>query len=143
MNYASLGLWGFWGFYSSVGLTSVHWLRRCFLVGEILFKSRILRSSSLIGLFFIRVKRGAQDISLYTYACRPSHVELVSFIPSASLLVNAFWSFLFILTTFRCTHQSLRWIVNLFRGVYGHVSRVVSFHKFVSFTSRISTYHSP
>ena len=57
------------------------WLRKCFLVGEILFKLRILRSSFLIGLFLIKVKRGAQDISLYTYACRPSHVEPVNFIP--------------------------------------------------------------
>ena len=48
-----LDLWGFWGFYSSVGLTYVPWLRRCFLVGEILFKSRILQSSFLIGLSWL------------------------------------------------------------------------------------------
>ena len=36
-----------------VGLTSVPWLRRCFLVGEILFNLRILRSSFFIGLSWL------------------------------------------------------------------------------------------
>ena len=63
------------------------WLRKCFLIGEILFKSRILRSSFLIGLFLIRVKREAQDISLYTYACRPSHAELISFAVRQCILI--------------------------------------------------------
>ena len=60
------------GFYINVGLTLVPWLRRCFLVGKKLFISRI-SNPFLVGVFLIRVKRGAQDISLYTYACRSSH----------------------------------------------------------------------
>ena len=59
------------GFYSNVGLTLVPWLR-CFLVGKKLFISRI-SNPFLVGVFLIRVKGGAQDISLYTYACRSSH----------------------------------------------------------------------
>ena len=38
------------GFYSSMGLIFVPWLRRLFLVGEIFFYSRILRDLFLIGL---------------------------------------------------------------------------------------------
>ena len=44
------------------------WLRRCFLVGEILFNLRILQSPFLIGLSLIKGNRGVQDISLHTYA---------------------------------------------------------------------------
>ena len=72
MNYAYLGLQGFWGFYSSIGLTSVSWPRRSFLVGEIFFNLHILQNPLLIGVFLIRVYCGAQDISLYTYVWRPS-----------------------------------------------------------------------
>ena len=79
---------GFGGFYSSIGLTSIPWLRRSFLVGEILFNSHILRNSFLVGLLFIRVIRGAQDISLYTYVWRPSKAisdsSKVCLSPSAS-----------------------------------------------------------
>ena len=59
---------GLSGFYSSVGLTSVPWLRRCFLVGEKLFILRILRNPFFVGVSLVRVKRGAQYISLYTHA---------------------------------------------------------------------------
>ena len=111
------------------------WLRRCFLVGEILFKSRILWNSFLIGLFLIRVKRGVQDISLYTYVCRPSHAEPVSLaIRQCLLIVLIYIENLQVRpSVFKMDRQS-------FRGIYGHVSKVVSFHKFVNFTSKISTY---
>ena len=83
-----LGLRGFWGFYSSIGLTSTAWLRRSFLVGENFFNSRILRNPFLVGVFLIRVKRRAQDISSYTHAWRPSKTTLdlsnVYVSPSAS-----------------------------------------------------------
>ena len=76
-------------------------------MGKKLFISHILRNPFLVGVFLIRVKCGAQDISLYTCACRSSHVEPISFIPSASPSINAFWSSLFhTLTTFRCARQS-------------------------------------
>ena len=114
------------------------WLRKCFLVGEILFKSRILRSSFLIGLFLIRVKRGAQDIFLYTYACRPSHAEPVNFTVCQCLLITPIY-----IDNLRVRPLVFEMDRQSFRGVYGHVSKVVSFHRFVSFTSRISTYHLP
>ena len=41
------------GFYSIVGLTTMPWLRRCFLLGEILFNLCILWSSFLIGLSWL------------------------------------------------------------------------------------------
>ena len=72
MNYAYLGLRGSWGFYSSIRLIFVLWLRRSFLLGEIFFNSRILRDLFLIRLPLIRVNRGVQDIFLYTCAWRPS-----------------------------------------------------------------------
>ena len=71
-NYAYLHLWGFWGFYSSVGPKSMPWSRSSFLIGENLFNPCIFRNSFLIRVFLIRGKRGAQDISLYTHAWRPS-----------------------------------------------------------------------
>ena len=55
-----------------MGLTSAPWLRGSFLVGENLFNLRILQNPFLVGVFLIRLKRGMQDISLYTRACRPS-----------------------------------------------------------------------
>ena len=108
------------------------WLRRCFLVEEILFKSCILQSSFLIGLFLIKVKREAQDISLYTYACRSSHAELASLaIHQCLLIVPIYIEDLQVrLPVFKMDCQS-------FRGVYGHVSKVISF------TSRISTDQLP
>ena len=63
---------GLSGFYSSVGLTSVPWLRRCFLVGEKLFILRILRNLFLVGVSLVRVKHGAQYIFLYTHVWRPN-----------------------------------------------------------------------
>ena len=62
------------GLYSSIGLISVPWLRRSFLVREILFNSRILQNPFLVGLPLIKVNRGAQDISLYSHAWRLSKV---------------------------------------------------------------------
>ena len=38
-NYAYLGLWGIWGFYSGIELTFVSWWRRYFLVKKILFNA--------------------------------------------------------------------------------------------------------
>ena len=88
MNYAYLGLRGSWDFYNSMRLIFVLWLRRSFLLGEIFFNSRILRDHFLIGLPLIRVNRGVQDISLYTYVWRPnkamSDSSKVCLLPTAS-----------------------------------------------------------
>ena len=136
MNYAYLDLWGSRGFYSNVGLTSVPWLRRCFLVREKLFIPRILRNPFLVGVFLIRVKCGAQDISLYTYACEPRkrHVGLVSFIPSTYPSIKHHSSRL----------QPMHWwplvalvIPNTGRQPFGvsneNISKVVSFLRVVSY----------
>ena len=61
----------FGGFYSSIGLTLIPWLRRYFFVREILFNLRILRNSFLVGLTLIRVYCGVQDIFLHTHMWRP------------------------------------------------------------------------
>ena len=71
-NCAYLNLWGFWGFYSSVGPKSKPWSRSSFLIGENLFNPCIFRNPFPVGVFLIRGKRGAQDIFLYTHAWRPS-----------------------------------------------------------------------
>ena len=62
------------GFYISVGPKSMPWSRSSFLIGENLFNPCIFWNPFLIGVFLIRGKRGAQDISLYTYVWRPSKV---------------------------------------------------------------------
>ena len=48
------------------------WSRSSFLIGENLFNLCIFRNPFLIGVFLIRGKRGAQNISLYPHAWRPS-----------------------------------------------------------------------
>ena len=70
----------------SLGAFIVALFKKMFLVGEKLFISRILRNLFLVGIFLIRVKCGAQDIPLYSYACEPCkrHVGPVSFIPSTN-----------------------------------------------------------
>ena len=73
-NCAYFRLWGFWGFYSSVGLKSMPWSRSSFLIGENLFNPCIFRNPFLVGVFLIRGKRGAQDISLYT--CTAPNVQV-------------------------------------------------------------------
>ena len=81
--------------------------KKMFPYGKKLFISRILQNPFIVEVFFIRVKRVVQDISLYTYEYRTSHTELVSFILSALPSINAFWSSLFhTLVTFRCASQS-------------------------------------
>ena len=77
-NYAYLRLWGFWGIYSSVGPKSMPWSRSSFLIGENLFNPCIFRNPFLVGVFLIRGKHGAQNISLYTHAWRPSKAMLDS-----------------------------------------------------------------
>ena len=71
-NCAYFRLWGFWGFYSSVGPKSMPWSRSSFLIGENLFNPCIFRNPFLVGVFLIRGKSGAQDISLYMHAWGPS-----------------------------------------------------------------------
>ena len=71
-NCAYLRLWRFWGFYSSVEPKSMPWSRSSFLIGENLFNLCIFRNPFLLGVFLIRGKHGAQDISLYTHVWRPS-----------------------------------------------------------------------
>ena len=53
-------------------MTFVTWLRGLFLVGKIFITTRILRDPFLVGIPLIRVSRGAQDVSLYIHAWRPS-----------------------------------------------------------------------
>ena len=67
-------MWGFWGFYSSVRPKSMPWSRSSFLIEENLFNPCIFWNPFLIGVFLIRGKRRAQDVSLYTHAWRPSKV---------------------------------------------------------------------
>ena len=75
------------GFYSNLGLTFIPWLRRCFLVEEILFNSHILWNPFLVGLPLIRVNHGEQDIFLYNHAWRSSKAtsnsSKIGFFPSA------------------------------------------------------------
>ena len=122
------------------------WLRRCFLVKEILFMLRILRSPFLVGLSLIRIKHGTQDFSIYTYACRTSHAGSVNFITSASLFVNIFLIVPFYLDDLRMCPSVFEMDHPCSRGVWGYVSKVISFHGHISFyrlfnfTSRIFTY---
>ena len=141
MNYAYLDLWGSRVFYSSVGLTSMPWLRRCFLVGEKLFISCILQNPFLVGVFLIRVKCGAQDISLYTYVCEPCkrHVGPVSFIPSTYPSMKRHFG-----------HPMHWWpsvapvIPNMDRQPFGvshkNLSKVISYFKIVSYYKLVSYY---
>ena len=109
VNYAYLDLWGSWGFYSSVVLASVPWLRRCFLVGERLFISRILRNPFLVGVFLIRAKCGAQDISLYTLCVRTTQETWLTcqlHLVNLSFHDTSFWSSLtHALMTFSCSRH--------------------------------------
>ena len=59
---------GFWGFYSSVELTSVPWQTRSFLVGKILINARILRSPFLVEILLTRVDRGRKMFP-YIFMC--------------------------------------------------------------------------
>ena len=83
-------------FYSSIGLTLVPWLRRYFLVGEILFNSRILQNPFFIGVFLIRVYCGVQGILIHEAQVKdmldPSRIPLtlVNCIPSIIYFVYAF-----------------------------------------------------
>ena len=86
-------------FYSSMGLTYAHWLRRSFIVGDIFFNFAYLTWSFPYGILLIRVNRGAQDISIYTHAWRPSKAmsdsSKVRLSPSASfrqLLISSIYS---------------------------------------------------
>ena len=58
------------------------WSRSSFLIGENLFNPCIFQNPFLIGVFLIRGKRGAQNISLYTHTWRPSKA------PSDSLEIH-------------------------------------------------------
>ena len=95
-NYAQLGLRGFWGFYSSIRLTLVPWPKRRFLVGEILFNSRILQNSFHIGVFLTRVFHRVQDILIRGAQVRDMMDPLgipftrVNFVPSICNSVYAF-----------------------------------------------------
>lgn len=53
-------------------MTFVTWHRGFFLVGKIFITMRILWDPFLIGIPLIRVSRGAQNVSLYIHAWRPS-----------------------------------------------------------------------
>ena len=64
VNYAYLGWWGYWGFYSSRALTSPSWIRILCLLGVSL--GRILRDPFLIGIPLDFTKHREQVISLYT-----------------------------------------------------------------------------
>ena len=64
-NYAYLGLWGIWGFYSGIELTSVSWWKRYFLVEKILFSA-----SYIMGFFPCR------DSSDYGWAWDARHFHI-------------------------------------------------------------------
>ena len=53
-------------------MTLVPWHRRSFFVGKISINARVLRDPFLVGFPSIRVSHGAQGISLYIHAWRPS-----------------------------------------------------------------------
>ena len=118
-NYAYLGLQGFWRFYSSIGLTIIPWPRRCFLVGEILFNSRILRNSFLIGVFLTRVFCWVQGILIRGAQVRdmmdPSEIPFtpVSFIPSITYFIYAFWLSRPCIDDLEAPSSILSWTVNL------------------------------
>ena len=65
VNYAYLGWWEYWGFYSSRVLTSPYWIWSLFLLGVSL--RRILQDHFLIGILLDFTKRREQVISLYTW----------------------------------------------------------------------------
>ena len=67
-NYAYLGLWGLWGFYSKVKLTFASWRRGSFLVGKILINTRILWDPFLVGIPLIGVGHGTQVISMHKHS---------------------------------------------------------------------------
>ena len=55
VNYMYLNLWGSLGFYSSMELIFVPWLRRLLLMREIFFNLHILKDLFLIGLLKLEV----------------------------------------------------------------------------------------
>ena len=90
-NYGKLCVTWFvrvFGFLQQVGLTFVPWHRGSFFVGKIFINARILQDPFLVGIPLIRVIRGAQDVSLYIHAWRPSKatsdLSKVYLSPSAS-----------------------------------------------------------
>ena len=64
-NYAYLGLWEIWGFYSGIEITFVSWWRRHFLVKKILF------SASYIVEFF-----PCKDSSYYSWTWNARHFHI-------------------------------------------------------------------
>ena len=127
-----------WGWHSFL------WQRRSFLVGEIFFNSHILRDPFLIGLSLIRVKRGAQDISLYAYTWRPreamsasskvrlsSLASFVNFISRPYILVDMFRCLL----SSRCNHQLWSGTIYFILLLSGHerASEIDEFIRTVTF----------
>ena len=65
-----------------------------FLVGKIFINARILQNPFNVGIASIRVNRGAQDVSLYTYSWSPSknHARSIkSAFTLVSFLLSAFY----------------------------------------------------
>ena len=112
-------------FYSSIGLKLVPWLRRCFLVGGILFNLCILRNPFLIGVFLIRVYCGVQGIFIRGAQVKdmldPSRIPLtlVSFIPSITYSIYAFQSSHPCIDDLKAHSLALRWIVSFVESFTG------------------------
>ena len=66
-NYVYIGLWGFWGFYSSIELTFVSWQRGSFLVGKIFINTCILRDPFLVGIRLIGFGHGTRGIPMHRH----------------------------------------------------------------------------
>ena len=144
-NYGKLCVTWFvrvFGFLQQVGLTFVPWHRGSFFVGKIFINARILQDPFLVGIPSIRVIRGAQDVSLYIHAWRPSKAmsdsSKVYFSPSASfcqlLILYASWSSYSSVVPVNLI--VLSWNRRLYGVVvYKGTSKVVGFVRTVSFTS--------
>ena len=136
-------MWKSRGFYSSVVLASVPWLRRCFLVGERLFISRILRNPFLVGVFLIRAKCGAQDISLYTLCVRTTQETWLTrqlHPVNLSFHDTSFWSSLtHALMTFSCSRHP-QYGLSPFGVSHENVSKVVSYFRVVSYYRVVNYY---
>ena len=65
-NCAYFRLWGFWGFYSSVGPKSMPWSRSSFLIGENLFNPCIFWNPFLVGVSWLEVRVGRK---IFPYTC--------------------------------------------------------------------------
>ena len=107
---------GLRGFYSSIRLTFVSWLRRSFPVGDIFFASLILRDPFLIGLSWLKLNVGHKIFSYMLmhgdqFISNSSKVYLSSSASPCQLHISSIYSNCLLQTfvVFKVQPSALRW----------------------------------